>query len=359
LAGRETCAALLALGERYGFATSFLSLNDSFEQSPVSFAGREIKLRGFARHKSSFVLSAIRAARSMPENFPQVILAFHPNLAPPALLAQFMAPEAKTAVVSHGVEVWQPLAPMRRRAIRRATISIGPSRFTCEALRTVQGVPRERIRLLPWSVSPSILALADSRTALPLPSEFPSGQIILSVGRWSAADRYKGADELIEATSQLVEEFSDIQVVMAGDGDDVPRLQALAKSLALNDHVHFLRGLSEEHIAACYSRADIFALPSTGEGFGLVFLEAMAFGKPVVATRAGGATDVVKDGESGLLVEPQNSQALAATLARLLRDPALRVRLGSFAATTVRRDFSFSSFTARLESYLRELGLFS
>src|SRR6202040_1656726 len=103
------------------------------------------------------------------------------------------------------------------------------------------------------------------------------------------------------------------------------RLQKLAAEMNVTDVVHFLQGLSREKLAACYGRADVFALPSTGEGFGLVFLEAMAFGKPIVAAAAGGATDPVENEVNGLLVPANNPEQLANALARLLNDEVLRL----------------------------------
>ncbi len=119
--------------------------------------------------------------------------------------------------------------------------------------------------------------------------------MVLTVGRWAATERYKGADELIEAIAQLQASMPELHLVVVGGGDDLPRLRKLASDRGIFDRVVFLEGLSREQIAACYAHCDVFALPSTGEGFGLVFLEAMAFGKPVVGADSGGIPDLVED----------------------------------------------------------------
>ena len=115
--------------------------------------------------------------------------------------------------------------------------------------------------------------------------------------------------------------------------------------------------LSREELAACYAHADIFALPSTGEGFGLVFLEAMAFGCPLAGAAWGGTTDLVKDGVNGLLVPPHDPDRLAEALGCLLRDDALRAELGRHGREIVRRKFSFEVFRDELEKILNERGL--
>jgi len=116
--------------------------------------------------------------------------------------------------------------------------------------------------------------------------------------------------------------------------------------------VHFLENLTREEIAACYAQADLFALPSTGEGFGLVFLEAMAFSKAVVGVAWGGATDVVEDGVNGLLVPPHDPGALEQALSRLLGDESLRKQVGRRGAEIVRQKYRFDIFQAELETIL-------
>src|SRR6202035_5539885 len=135
--------------------------------------------------------------------------------------------------------------------------------------------------------------------------------------------RYKGADELIRAIPRLWASVPDIHLVAVGGGDDLPRLRAIASDLGVTDRVHFLQNLTRDEVAACYAHADIFALPSTGEGFGLVFLEAMAFSKALVGAACGGAIDLIEDGVNGLLVPPNDAPSLTGALSRLLCDQDL------------------------------------
>ena len=232
---------------------------------------------------------------------------------------------------------------------------LAPSRYTAQQLADVQGIAPEKIRRLPWPLNPSFLRFADAPASLPLPPGFPSGQVILTVARWAASERYKGADELIGALAPLSEDFPNIHLVAVGGGDDLPRLRKLAANLGVSSRVHFMEGLSREQTAACYAHADVFALPSTGEGFGLVFLEAMAFSKPIVAAAAGGATDVVEDGVNGFLAQPGDPESLRQILERLLRDESLRARLGACGAEIVGHKYQFDVFRSGLEKLLDEL----
>lgn len=352
-AGRQTTAALDDIATQHGWETLFLGLNDDSGEQLLWSGTHEIHFRGFGRAKAQFCLVAARASRDNAA----IVLAAHPNLALPAAFLKTLSPKLKTVVISHGVEVWQPLPRIRRAALGRADLLIAPSRYTAQKLNEMQGVPIDRIRRLPWPLDPAWLSLAEHPAGLELPLEFPQGRVILTVGRWAASERYKGVDDLIHAVAQLRQAMPGLHLVAVGEGDDLRRLQALAAELDLNDAVHFFWGLSRKELAACYARSDIFALPSTGEGFGLVFLEAMAFAKPVVAAKAGGATDTVENEVNGLLVPPHDPGQLAQALARLFLDDTLRAELGRRGLDKIHSQYSFRAFRSALDVIVKDLGL--
>lgn len=351
-AGSLTAAAITDIAGRRALHTDFLSLNDPPHSEPFRVGSAEVRFHGFNREKLKFVASALRAGLL---DRPAIILAAHPNLAPPAACMKTLAPKAQLVVMSHGVDVWQPLPALRRRALRVADIALAPSRDTAEKLAAVQGLSPERIRVLPWPISPSFLELVGRADVLLLPPSFPCGasdRVILTVGRWMASERYKGADELIRAVAQLYPAFPGLHLVAVGGGDDLPRLRTLASELGVAERTHFLEDLHRGAVAACYSHAEIFALPSAGEGFGLVYLEAMAFAKPVVGASCGGTLDVIQDGINGLLVPPRHSDALARALARLLQNESMRQSLGARGGEIVRQKYSFAAFESALEYIL-------
>jgi phosphatidyl-myo-inositol dimannoside synthase len=356
-AGRLTAAALEETAIRNESFRYFMTLNDPPGPHTSHVGQRNFAFRGFGRAKMRFVLSAVGQARPFGQRGAGIVLALHPHLALPASWMKGLAPHLKTIVMSHGVEVWKPLTALRRRALLSADLVLAPSRHTAQKLSEVQRVREERIRILAWPMNPTFLAMTDATGELPLPRSFPQGRVILTVGRWAASERYKGADELIRAAAQLRLTNQGLHLVVVGDGDDLPRLRKLAADLNIPDCVHFLANLSREEIAACYSRADVFALPSTGEGFGFVFLEAMAFAKPVVGVACGGTTDLVEDGINGLLVPPHDTQRLVRALSCLLSDESFCVELGRRGAEIVRRKYRFEVFQDEVEQILSECPL--
>lgn len=350
---RQTIRALLEISAHSGWSSRVLGLNDPPGVQEFSAGAHKINFRGFGRSKVRFVLAALQNAAKKP----RVVLAAHPNLAPPTVWMKRLAPQMKVIVMAHGVDVWQPLPPRRRAALLAADLVLAPSTSTVQKLTEVQGVPPEKIRKIPWPLDPEVLDMANLSTPLPRPKGFPPNPVILTVGRWAASEKYKGTDDLIRSLAQLRAAFPGLNLVAVGAGDDLPRLQKIAAELGVSGSAKFQTGLSKADLAACYAHADIFALPSTGEGYGLVFLEAMAFGKSIVAAAAGGSTDLVEDGVNGILVPPRDQAALAKAFERLLRDDSLRAALGRRGAEIVRRKYQFNLFQSQLASILADCGL--
>jgi phosphatidylinositol alpha-1,6-mannosyltransferase len=346
-AGRHVAAVMNEYAMGHGMECRLLSLNDPPELHRMTVGTREFVFTGSARGKARFSVAAARAARRRAK----LVVAGHPFLAPVAQGAKLFARHAKSVVWTHGLEVWEPLSILRRHALRSADLIVAPSNDTANYVASEQDVPRERIRVLPWALDPQFEALLTAKPGPALPANFPAGRIILTVGRWLADERYKGMDTLITALPRLLMEWPDVQLVAVGEGDDQEWLEQIADGRG----VHFLSGLTYPEIAACYQACEIFALPSRGEGFGLVYLEAMACGKPVIGGAHGGAPEVIDDGKTGYLVQHGDAGQLATSLDALLADPALGREMGARGRERVEREFRFNIFAKSLKKILRDL----
>jgi phosphatidyl-myo-inositol dimannoside synthase len=348
-AGRHIASVMNEFAASHGMECRVLSLNDSPELHRMTVGTREFVFTGSARGKARFSAAAARAAARRAK----MIVAGHPFLAPVAQGAKLFARHANSIVWTHGLEVWEPLSILRRRALRSADLIIAPTSDTASQVAGRQDVPRERIRVLPWALDPQFETLLVAKPALP--ENFPAGRVILTVGRWSAEERYKGMDTLITALPRLLTEWPDLQLVAVGEGDDQGWLEQIADGRGVLRHVHFLSGLTYPEIAACYRACEIFALPSRGEGFGLVYLEAMACGKPVIGGAHGGAPEVIDDGKTGYLVPHGDAAQLATAIETLLTDPALGREMGARGRERVEREFRFNVFAKSLKKILRDL----
>jgi len=349
-AGRHLAAVLTEFASSRGMACLLLSLNDSPELHRMTLGGREFVFTGCDRAKGRFTVTALRAARRKAK----LVLAAHPNLGPVVQAMWFVAPRMKSIICTHGIDVWEPLGGLRRRALLHANLVLAPSRDTADHVASEQRVAPERIRVLPWALDPQFEALISPGSHLALPADFPPGRVILAVGRWLATERYKGMDTLITALPRLLTRWPELQLVLAGTGDDRGWLEDLMEKNGVHRHVHFLTGMNYPELAACYSACEIFALPSEGEGFGLVYLEAMACGKPVIGGTHGGAPEIIEDGVTGYLVPHGDTIQLATSIEALLADPAHAKEMGARGRQRAEHEFHFKAFAKSLKKILRE-----
>jgi phosphatidyl-myo-inositol dimannoside synthase len=349
--GYLTALALLSFAAERGEKCRFISLNDAAGMRSLKVGSREIAFTGFGRSKARLASHALGLATQQPS----VVVALHPNLAPIISAMKILAPGMRNVVVVHGVEVWTPLPVIRRWALQSADRVLAPSQHTLATAIKEQRLAIGKGRKLAWSLGPQFDAQAAASGASPLPQGFPKGRVILTVGRWDASEAYKGVDQLIAALPALVKSFPDVQLVAVGEGSDLPRLKSLARESRVSEHVHFLPFLDHDRLPSAYDHCEIFAMPSRGEGFGLVFIEAMARGKPVIGGAHGGTPDIISDGIDGFLVPFGNVALLADRLTRLLTSDSLRQEMGAQALAKARRDFTFARFSSELALILNEL----
>jgi glycosyltransferase involved in cell wall biosynthesis len=350
-AGRHVAAVTARFAADRGINCDFASVNDPRGPHTVRVGCLEFKVSGHTGGKLGFVRAALRLANKRPS----LVIALHPHLAPVVSLMKWRSPNLFSIVFTHGVEVWQPLSSPRRVALQRADLVLAPSADTVKHLVAEQGVSPSKVRRLPWALDPEFEARVAAGAAAALPTEFPrSGRTILTVGRWDSTEKYKGADTLISALPLVLKAAPDASLVLVGDGNDRRRLEQLARDLGVSSHTHFLSGLTPEQLSACYAACDLFALPSRGEGFGMVFLEAMAHGKPVIGGGHGGIPDIVEEGKNGLLVPHGDIERLADALQFILADPARANAMGSQGRQRVATHFSFAQFETSLTELLSE-----
>jgi len=249
-----------------------------------------------------------------------------------------------------------PLAALLRRAYKRSTLVVAISAFTRERLVEF-GVPESLIEtILPGAPQTEPLA-PEKIEEIKRVYNLNGHRIVLAVGRMIPR---KGHATLVRAMPKILESHPETMLVCAGRGPCLDETAELARALGVADRVLLPGYVPDDHVAALYQACDVFALP-TGEdaggqveGFGLVFAEAQAHGKPVVAGRSGGVTDAVIDGETGLLVPPEDPESLADSITSLLSDPEKAAALGAKAKDRIARELNWPHFTQRLLEALGE-----
>jgi phosphatidylinositol alpha-1,6-mannosyltransferase len=239
---------------------------------------------------------------------------------------------AKLVVQTHGIEAWPRPSRLQRAALEAADLVLCVSRHTRAAVLNWATIAPERVLVVPNTVGEAFTP-GESwslRAALGLEGK----RVLLTIGRMDSRERYKGHDRVIAAIPELIAEGHDVDYVVMGDGDDSARLEMLAHEAGVSERVHFLGAVGPQGIVEAYRMADLFVMPSSGEGFGIAFLEAMASGTPALGLAMGGARDALADGELGMAVtEPELLPALARVLERPKPDgqalaAAVRARFG-------------------------------
>ncbi len=261
-----------------------LSLNDT----PALINGREqragISITGFSANRRRFALGVCCAL--MRERFGQVLIG-HVNflLLTHGAMAASIRRAPRSVLVAHGIEVWSHLDGPRRPALRRIDRILCVSHYTRQRIiDQVPGIDAGRLTVFPNALARIWRCIAPVLPRRPFPDRF-----ILSVTRLEPGDRYKGIASVIEAFSMLRDQ--SLHYLVVGQGSDVRFLEAVARQHEVESRVHFLRGVSDTEMATLYQKCEAFVLPSGKEGFGIVFLEAMFFGAPVIAAREKGATE--------------------------------------------------------------------
>jgi phosphatidylinositol alpha-1,6-mannosyltransferase len=349
--GCLTALALASFAAQRGERCRFISLNDPAGAGSLEVGPEEIGFTGFARSKTRFISCAVALAIRQPS----IVLALHPNLAPVVAAMKILAPGMRSAVVVHGVEVWTPLPAVRRWSVQSADRVLAPSEYTLSRATKEQRLPIGKGRKLTWSLGPEFDPQAVPLAVSLPPGGFPRGRVILTVGRWEASESYKGVDHLIAALPALLKNFPDVQLVAVGEGSDLPRLQSLARGSGVSDRVHFVPFMAQDQLLNAYDYCELFAMPSRGEGFGLVFIEAMARGKPVIGGAHGGTPEIIDDGIDGYLVPYGDVAQLVDRLKRLLANDSLRREMGAQALAKARHEFTFARFSSELAVILSEL----
>jgi len=261
-----------------------------------------------------------------------IVFCGHLYMAPLALLIARLK-GAKLVVQTHGVEAWSRPSRLRRAAAEAADLVLCVSRYTRACVAGWAAIVPERVVVVPDTVGKRFVPGSGSPLRESLDIE--DKRVLLTVARMDSRERGKGHDRVIAAIPTLVSKGYDIVYLVVGEGDDRGRLEALAREAGVENRIRFLGALPPQHLPEAYRLPDLFVMPSTQEGFGIAFLEAMASGTPALGLDVGGVPDALADGELGAAISEEDD--LPTAIARLLAAPrpnpqtlseAVRARFG-------------------------------
>ena len=250
---------------------------------------------------------------------PDLIVCGHLNFAPMAFwIHRFTG--IPFWILVYGVDAWNVQDPWKQKALYSAEKIVSISGYTSERLIREQNLNPERISLLPVTFDASRFQIASKSQHLVnrygLTAEQP---IILTVARLDATEHYKGYDQILQALPEIRSQIPNVHYLLVGKGSDRPRVEQLIAQLRLQDCVTLTGFVPDQELCAHYNLCDVFVMPSKGEGFGIVYLEALACGKPTIGGNQDGAIDALCHGELGALIDPNDTKALAQTVIQVLQ----------------------------------------
>jgi L-malate glycosyltransferase len=329
---------------RAGWETHVLSFRPAeIEGATVHYIGGMERLG-----KARYLAHARRVGRLVRELRPDLVHAMH--LTSYGFLAGLCG--ARPSVVSvWGTDIleapgWSPFHYfITRYALARA------DHVTATGLRLARATLRYSPRVKPVTVVPYGVDI--ERFTPSARNGARANEVV--VGAVARLSQEKGLDDLLRAAATLSSRGVPLRVVLAGDGPARAKLTRLAVALGIEERVDFRGEIPHGAVSAVLRELDVFVMPSRAEGFGVAALEAQAMELPVVATCVHGIPDVVRDGETGLLVPPGDLDALADAIERLAADAALRAEMGRAGRTFVKERYRWQENAAQMERLYRDL----
>jgi phosphatidyl-myo-inositol dimannoside synthase len=312
---------------------------------PLPALPPKVRQHAAIRSRVRYALKCLRLGASVR---PQIVVNGHLYHGPLARHISWLT-GARLVSQLHGTEVWGQLRQDHIAALRASDLILCVSRNTRAQVLSQARDLKDKIEVLPNMVGsqfrPVDRALARARFGL------QQEKVILTVARLDGRKGYKGHDEIIRMLPALAKEHGGaVRYVIAGEGEDRPRLETLARELGVAELTDFLGRVEADALPDLYSAADVFAMPSTGEGFGIVYLEAMACGTPAIGLDVGGVRDAFADGRLwGCVSRSEFPSALREALRQRPMQP-------EELSAAVQARFGFASFQARIRKITQTLG---
>lgn len=277
--------------------------------------------RGFGFNRISFIINALKIA---PDT--DVVIISHINLAIVGLAIKLINPKCKVWLIAHGIEVWRPLSFARKLFAGKCDKIICVSNFTRQEVINRHQIDSDKCVVLNNAVDSFMTLPASFSKSAQLLSRYhlsPDDTILFTLTRLAITEQYKGYDQVIKILSKIRVAIPSIKYILAGKYDvaEEDRIKRLITDHGVEDLVILTGFIDEAELTDHFTMADLFVLPSKKEGFGIVFIEALACGLPVVCGNVDGSLDAVRNGELGKAVNPDDLGALEKAITEYLSPP--------------------------------------
>jgi glycosyltransferase involved in cell wall biosynthesis len=251
------------------------------------------------------------------------VILSHANLLPVGFCIKLLAPKTKLILIAHGIEAWKPFTGFKKKMLFKCDQILSVSRYTKNVLIALNGFPEASIRVLNNCLDPFLEEPVVKEKDPDLLERYrlkKEDTVLMTLTRLAARERYKGYDIVIQSLKKLRETNPHLKYLIVGkyDNKEKARLDKMIAKAGLRDQVIFSGFVPDKALADHFNLADIYIMPSEKEGFGIVFIEAMYYNKPVIAGNKDGSTDALLDGKLGLLVNPENLEEVTCAITKMM-----------------------------------------
>lgn len=280
--------------------------------------------KGFMADRYSFIKKGIRLGKQS-----DVIIISHINMAIMGLVIKLLRPKCQVLLIAHGIEVWRPLSLVKKIFLRTLDKVMCVSGFTKADMIKRHGLKAEKCIIVNNAIDPFMKLPVNFDKPVNLLQRYglqANNNILFTLTRLASTEQYKGYDQVLKTLARVKENYPDIKYLLGGKYDNAERLrlEQLINQYGVRDEVILTGFIDEEELAEHFLLADVFILPSKKEGFGIVFIEALACGLPVICGNADGSLDAILNGELGKAIDPDDPDTIAqATLDCLANRPDL------------------------------------
>jgi glycosyltransferase involved in cell wall biosynthesis len=279
----------------------------------------------------------------------------HINLAVVGLLIKLIHPQTKLLLQAHGIEVWGNQSFIKKLFLKNADFILAVSEFTRNKIIKKHEIEPSKCLIFPNSLDPYFNIIANPELKKSLKSKYHiqnEHQVLITLTRLASSEKYKGYDKVIHALYQLHKKGKKFKYLILGKYDplEFERISQLINSLNLQNQVILCDFIEDHEISSYFELADVFIMPSQKEGFGIVFIEAMACGLPVIAGNLDGSVDALKNGTLGTLINPNDENAIINAIENFKSHPLSSDK--ELLKSQIQQSFGYPSYRKKLEKLL-------
>ncbi|MBV6419254.1 MAG: GDP-mannose-dependent alpha-(1-6)-phosphatidylinositol monomannoside mannosyltransferase [Ignavibacteriaceae bacterium] len=306
------------------------------------------KFKGFGGSRFPFMINVVNETTNV-----DIVIIGHLNLAPVGLIIKLLHPRIRIILIAHGIEIWDKQPLLKSIFLKKVDLILAVSNFTKNKILAYNNIPENKIEIFPNTIDPFFKLPNETvkpEYLLKRYSLSAESRIILTITRINKHEGYKGYDKVIEVLPNLIKQIPNLKYMLGGKYDYVEgkRIKEKVKELRLENNFILTGFITEEELTDHYLLADVFILPSKKEGFGIVFIESLACGVPVIGGNQDGSIDALINGRIGKLIDPDNLNEINNSIVESISNPIADNR------TLLFETFSFGKFKEKLNRILGE-----